>query len=105
MGPDTTILAEIGLVEPAVGIIAVKPERPRRERIRTDQLANWRGQLASRRKGSHVEAKAPALGLPAVDREVGVTQDKAADNVRATRYRLQRQVINMVAHPVVLPLI
>ena len=105
MGPDTRILTEIGLVESTVVAIADKAERPRRERIGADQLADLRGRLVRRGKCSDVEAKASALGVPAVDREIGVTQDKATNDIRATRYRLQRQVRNMVADPVVLALI
>jgi hypothetical protein len=90
MRPEAGVLGEIGGMEARAVGVTVKAKGARGERVGADQLADPRLRIVGRRQRTDIEAEAAALRLAAMDGQVRIAQDKAADDVGATRDRLQR---------------
>ncbi len=101
--PEAGVLAEISLVEPASIGVRGEAHRARWERIGADQFTDGRLRVIRGRQRADIETEAPALRLAAIDRQNGIAQDKAADDVRSARDRLQRdRRVHLVAYPIIL---
>jgi hypothetical protein len=101
--PQAGVLGEIGGMEARAIGITVETKGARGERVGADQLADPRLRIIRWRQRADIEAEASALCLTAMDWQVRIAQDKAADDVGATGDRLQRHHrFYLTADPVVL---
>ena len=106
MGPRVRHLAEIRRMESRAVGIAEEAEGARGKRVCANQLADRLARRIVRRQRPHIESEAAALGFAATDRQVGIAEDEAADNVGAAGDRLQRQLgAHSLAGPVELAVI
>ena len=104
VGPDALVGGEVGVVEAAAVLVAEQAERPRGERIAADELPDPRiRRRRLRRQRLHVEAEAAGLEHPAPDRQLGVAEGEAADDVGAAGDRLQLHRADLLGDPVELP--
>ena len=104
--PDARVAREVGGVEARAVRVPEQAERARGEGIGADQLAYRAARLAAGRgHRPHVQPEADALALPGVDRQVGVAEHEAADDVRPARDGLQRHVADVLARPGELPVV
>ena len=93
--PHAGVLREVGAVEAAApSAPSPEAERARRERERRRRARRSRrasSAAASLGQRAHVEPEAAALALAGMDRQVGVAEDEAADDVGAAGDRLERR--------------
>ncbi len=105
MGPYTGVLAEIGVVKARAIRVAVDPDRARRKRPQADELAFAEVLHAIVGHDLYVETKTHALAVAAVHRQQRIAEHETADHVGAARDRMDGDMLEVVADPVVLRLV
>src|SRR5262249_8080157 len=104
VGPDSLVLAEIGIVEAAAVVVQESQGAGWKRGAADDVAASGArgGRLV--RESLDVEPEAAGLDHPPTDGELRVTEDEAADDVRAARDRLKAYWPDLPFDPVELPL-
>ena len=88
--PHAGVVGEVGGVEPRAVRVADEADRPRRERVAADELADLADDLAAVLVTRRRPGPGCAPGSGPAHRQLGVAEHEAADDVRAAGDRLQR---------------
>jgi hypothetical protein len=90
-------------VKPFAIRVAMETQRPRRKRVSTDQLARCTGPVTfDCALRLDVHSQAPRLAFTSINGKVRIAEDETTDDVSSSRDRLQRELADVRAHPVVL---